>query len=199
MYIINMISVYHIIKKSFERKLLKWDEGKSKENIKDYVFDVCGTQMAIKTTPNERKDSMNNDELRTLLKKTARCLKIICGGIEPKTDVIRSIEECVDDIEQAIESIKFEMNTEYGNTHKSIVVESFPKVIFKTYPDESGDWYIVRCEYVEETNNEYIYKLGRRQILTPVSSPDEQFIMVKLSQRPTENDLENIWKEAVRK
>jgi len=30
MYIINMISVYHIIKKSFERKLLKW----MKENQK---------------------------------------------------------------------------------------------------------------------------------------------------------------------
>lgn len=172
------------------------DEGKSKENSKDHVFNACGHKWSLKTIPDERKDSMNNDELRTLLKKTTRCLKIICGGIEPKPDIIRSVEKCVDDLEQAIESI-FEMNVEYGNAHKPIVVESFPEVIFKTYPDESDAWYTVRCEYVEETNNGYIYKLGRRQILTPFSSPDEQFIMVKLSKRPTENDLENIWKEAV--
>ncbi|MBR5296342.1 MAG: hypothetical protein IKU29_00525 [Parabacteroides sp.] len=175
------------------------NEGKSKENNKDYVFDVWGHKLPLKEIPDERKDSMNNGELRKLLKETLKCLKIICGGIEPKPDVIRSVEKCANDIEQAIETIKFEMNIEYGNTHKPMVVESFPKVIFKSYPDESGNWYIIRCEYIGETNNVYIYKLGRRQILTPVSSPDEQFIMVKLSQRPTENDLANIWKEAVGK
>lgn len=148
--------------------------------------------MAIKTIPNERKDSMNNTELRKLLKETVKCLKIICGGIEPKSDVIQSVEKCVNDLEHAIESA----NTEYGNTQKPMVVESFSNSIFKTYGDQEDDkWYILRCTYVEETNNGYVYNIGRRPILEHV----EQNINVKLSQRPTENDLENIWKEAVRR
>lgn len=156
--------------------------------------------MVIKTIPNERKDSMNNVELRKLLKETVKCLKIICGGIEPKPDVIRSVEKCVNDLEHAIESAKFEMDGEYGNTHKPILIESFPNSIFKTYEDQEDDeWYILRCTYVGETNNGYVYNIGRRPTLTNFADHVEQNINVKLSQRPTENDLENIWKEVVRK
>lgn len=84
---------------------------------------------------------------------------------------------------------------------ESLVVEAFNGVIFNTYKDDDDNYYILRCQYIEETNNGYIYKIGRRPTLSESRFADhtEQFIMVKLSRRPTENDLPSIWKEAVKR
>lgn len=36
------------------------DEGKSKEDIKDYVFDVCGRKWPLKILPKEEKKNGTN-------------------------------------------------------------------------------------------------------------------------------------------
>ena len=104
-------------------------------------------------------------------------------------------------LDEAQKIIKHNINLEYALQEASpIVVEAFPAVIFSTFKDGDDTWYTIRAEYIEETKTGYVYKLGRRPTLTGFASDaDEQFIMVKLSHRPDENDLKDIWDKAVKK
>lgn len=104
-------------------------------------------------------------------------------------------------LDEAQKIIKNNINLEYTLQEASpIVVEPFPAVIFSTFKDGDDTWYTIRAEYIEETKTGYVYKLGRRPTLTGFASDaDEQFIMVKLSHRPDENDLKDIWDKVVKK
>jgi hypothetical protein len=81
-----------------------------------------------------------------------------------------------------------------------IVVDAFPVVVFSTFKDVDDTWCTIRAEYIEETETGYVYKLGRRPTMTDFASDAvEQFIMVKLSRRPEEKDLKEIWDKVVKK
>ena len=102
---------------------------------------------------------------------------------------------------EAHEVRKHNINSEYASQETSpTIVDIFPKVIFSTFKDEDDTWYTIRAEYIEETKTGYVYKLIRRPTLTGFSSDaDAQFIMVKLSRRPEEKDLKEIWDKVVKK
>lgn len=108
---------------------------------------------------------------------------------------------CYQVLDEAQEIIKHNINSEYTSQKTSpIIVDAFPAVVFSTFKDEDDTWYTIRAEYIEETEIGYVYKLGRKPTLTGFSSDaDEQFTMVKLSHRPDENDLKDIWDKAVKK
>lgn len=103
-------------------------------------------------------------------------------------------------LDEAQEIIKYNINSGYASQKTSpIIVEAFPAVVFSTFKDVDDTWYTIRAEYIEETETGYVYKLIRRPTLTGFSSDaDAQFIMVKLSHRPDENDLKDIWDKAVK-
>lgn len=103
-------------------------------------------------------------------------------------------------LDEAQKIIEHNINSEYASQEASpIIVDAFPAVIFSTFKDEDDTWYTIRAEYIEETKTGYVYKLGRRPTLTGFASDAaEQFIMVKLSRRPDENDLKDIWDKAVK-
>lgn len=104
-------------------------------------------------------------------------------------------------LDEAQKIIKHDINLEHALQEASpIVVDAFPAVIFSTFKDEDDTWYTIRAEYIEETETGYVYKLGRKPTMSGFASDaDEQFIMVKLSHRPDENDLKDIWDKAVKK
>lgn len=103
-------------------------------------------------------------------------------------------------LDEAQKFIKESINAEYGdkdNSSEDIFIESFPEVIFKTYPgnDEGTIWYTIRCQYVSADRGGYIYKLARMEIM----SKTEQYIMVKLKRHPTEDELIKIWEVATKR
>lgn len=105
-------------------------------------------------------------------------------------------------LDEAQKIIKHNINSEYDLQEEvsPIVVEAFPTAVFSTFKDEDDAWYIIRAEYIEETETGYVYKLGRKPTMTGFTSDAvERFIMVKLSRRPEENDLKEIWDKAVKK
>lgn len=104
-------------------------------------------------------------------------------------------------LDEAQKIIKNNINSEQASQEVSpVIVDAFPAVIFSTFKDEDDMWYTIRTEYIEETETGYVYKLIRRPTLTGFSSDaDAQFIMVKLSHRPDENDIKDIWNKAVKK
>lgn len=104
-------------------------------------------------------------------------------------------------LDEAQKIIKNNINSEQASQEVSpVIVDAFPAVIFSTFKDEDDMWYTIRTEYIEETETGYVYKLIRRPTLTGFSSDaDAQFIMVKLSHRPDENDIKDIWDKAVKK
>lgn len=104
-------------------------------------------------------------------------------------------------LDEAQKIIKHNINIEYALQEASpTIVDIFPEVIFSTFKNEDDTWYTIRAEYIEETETGYVYKLIRRPTLTGFSSDaDAQFIMVKLSHRPDENDLKDIWDKAVKR
>ena len=101
---------------------------------------------------------------------------------------------------EAHEVRKHNINSEYASQETSpTIVDIFPKVIFSTFKDEDDTWYTIRAEYIEETKTGYVYKLGRKPTMTGFASEAvEQFTMIKLSRRPGENDLKDIWDKAVK-
>ena len=103
-------------------------------------------------------------------------------------------------LDEAQKIIEHNINSEYTLQEVSpIIVDTFPAVIFSTFKDEDDKWYIIRAEYFGETKTGYVYKLGRKPTITGfVSDAVEQFIMVKLSRRPEEKDLKEIWDNAVK-
>ena len=104
-------------------------------------------------------------------------------------------------LDEAQKIIKHNINLEYALQEvPPIVVDAFPAVIFSTFKDDKDDtWYTIRAEYIEETESGYVYKLGRRPTMTGFASDAvEQFIMVKLSRRPEEKDLKEIWDKVVK-
>ena len=106
-------------------------------------------------------------------------------------------------LDEAQKIIKHNINSEYASQNTSpVIVDAFPAVIFSTFKDADDTWYTIRAEYIEETENGYVYKLIRRPTLTGFASDAvEQFIMVKLSKlsrRPDENDIKDIWDKAVK-
>lgn len=107
---------------------------------------------------------------------------------------------CYQVLDEAQKIIKYNLNSEYVSQKTSpIIVEAFPAVIFSTFKDEDDTWYTIRAEYIEQTETGYVYKLIRRPTMTGFASDaDAQFIMVKLSHRPDENDLKDIWDKAVK-
>lgn len=105
-------------------------------------------------------------------------------------------------LDEAQKIIKHNINSEYDLQEEvsPIVVDAFPASVFSTFKDEDDAWYIIRAEYIEETETGYVYKLGRKPTMTGFTSDAvERFIMVKLSRRPEENDLKEIWDKAVKK
>ena len=99
-------------------------------------------------------------------------------------------------LDEAQKIIKNNINSEYASREVSpIIVDAFPAVIFSTFKDDKDDtWYTIRAEYIEETETGYVYKLVRKPTMTGFTSDAvEQFIMVKLSRRPEEKDLKDIW------
>ena len=104
-------------------------------------------------------------------------------------------------LDEAQKIIKHNINLEYALQEvPPIVVDAFPAVVFSTFKDVDDTWYTIRAEYIEETETGYVYKLGRRPTMTGFSSDAvEQFIMVKLSRRPEEKDLKEIWDKVVKK
>lgn len=102
-------------------------------------------------------------------------------------------------LNEAQKFIKESINAEYGdnNSSEDILIESFPGVIFKTYPgnDEGTIWYTIRCEFNGAVCGGYIYKLSRKEIM----SKTEQYIMVKLKRHPTEDELVKIWEVATKR
>ena len=107
---------------------------------------------------------------------------------------------CYQVLDEAQKMIKHNINSEYASQEAStIIVDAFPAVIFSTFKDDDT-WYTIRAEYIEETETGYVYKLIRKPTMTGFASDaDAQFIMVKLSRRPDENDLKDIWNKAVKK
>lgn len=103
-------------------------------------------------------------------------------------------------LDEAQKIIKNNINSEQASQEAlRFIVDAFPAVIFNTFKDADDTWYTIRAEYIEETENGYVYKLSRRLTMTAfVSDADAQFIMVKLSHRPDENDLKDIWDKAVK-
>ena len=103
-------------------------------------------------------------------------------------------------LDEAQKIIKNNINSEQASQEPlRFIVDAFPAVIFSTFKDEDDTWYTMRAEYVEETETGYVYKLARRSTLAGfISKPVEQFIMVKLSHRPEEKDLKDIWDNAVK-
>lgn len=104
-------------------------------------------------------------------------------------------------LDEAQKIIKNNINSEYASQEAStIIVDAFPAVIFSTFKDDDDTWHTIRAEYIEETETGYVYKLIKRPTMTGFASDaDAQFIMVKLSRRPDENDLKDIWNKAVKK
>ena len=104
-------------------------------------------------------------------------------------------------LDEAQKIIKHNINIEYALQEASpTIVDIFPEVIFSTFKDEDDTWYTLRAEYIEETKTGYVYKLIRRPTMTGFASDAaEQFTMVKLSHRPDENDLKDIWDKAVKR
>ena len=104
-------------------------------------------------------------------------------------------------LDEAQKIIKHNINIEYALQEASpTIVDIFPEVIFSTFKDEDDTWYTIRAEYIEETKTGYVYKLVRKLTMTGFASDAaEQFIMVKLSHRPDENDLKDIWDKAVKR
>lgn len=104
-------------------------------------------------------------------------------------------------LDEAQKIIKHNINSEYTSQEASpVIVDAFPAVIFSTFKDDDDTWYTIRAEYIEETETGYVYKLIKRPTMTGFASDaDAQFIMVKLSHRPDENDLKDIWNKAVKK
>ena len=103
-------------------------------------------------------------------------------------------------LDEAQKFIKESINAEYGdknNSSEDILIESFPGVIFKTYPgnDEGTIWYTIRCEFNGAVCGGYIYKLSRKEIM----SKTEQYIMVKLKRHPTEDELVKMWEVATKR
>jgi hypothetical protein len=107
---------------------------------------------------------------------------------------------CYQVLDEAQKIIKYNINSGYASQKTSpIIVDAFPAVIFSTFKDENDTWYTIRAEYIEETETGYVYKLVRRPTMTGFASDaDAQFIMVKLSHRPDENDLKDIWDKVVK-
>ena len=103
-------------------------------------------------------------------------------------------------LDEAQKIIKNNINSEQASQESlRFIVDAFPAVIFSTFKDADDTWYTIRAEYIEETETGYVYKLIRRPTLTGFSSDaDAQFIMVKLSHRPDENDLKDIWDKVVK-
>lgn len=103
-------------------------------------------------------------------------------------------------LDEAQKIIKNNINSECASQEAlRFIVDAFPAVIFSTFKDENDTWYTIRAEYIEETETGYVYKLIRRPTMTGFASDaDAQFIMVKLSHRPDENDLKDIWDKAVK-
>ena len=103
-------------------------------------------------------------------------------------------------LDEAQKIIKNNINSEQASQEAlRFIVDAFPAVIFSTFKDENDTWYTIRAEYIEETENGYVYKLLRRPTMTGFSSDAvEQFIMVKLSHRPDENNLKDIWDKVVK-
>lgn len=104
-------------------------------------------------------------------------------------------------LDEAQKIIKHSINLEYDSQKASpVIVDTFPAVIFGTFKDMDDTWYTIRAEYIEETKTGYVYKLIRRPTMTGFASDaDAQFIMVKLSHRPDENDLKYIWDKVVKR
>jgi hypothetical protein len=103
-------------------------------------------------------------------------------------------------LDEAQKIIKNNINSEQASQEAlRFIVDAFPAVIFSTFKDEDDTWYTIRAEYIEQTETGYVYKLIRKPTLTGFASDaDAQFIMVKLSHRPNENDLKDIWDKAVK-
>lgn len=103
-------------------------------------------------------------------------------------------------LDEAQKIIKNNINSEQASQEPlRFIVDAFPAVIFSTFKDEDDTWYTMRAEYIEETETGYVYKLARRLTMTAFASDaDAQFIMVKLSHRPEEKDLKDIWDKAVK-
>jgi hypothetical protein len=107
---------------------------------------------------------------------------------------------CYQVLDEAQKIIKNNINSEQASQEASrFIVDAFPAVIFSTFKDEDDTWYTIRAEYIEQTETGYVYKLIRRPTMTGFASDaDAQFIMVKLSHRPDENDLKDIWDKVVK-
>ena len=107
---------------------------------------------------------------------------------------------CYQVLDEAQKIIKNNINSEQASQEAlRFIVDAFPAVIFSTFKDADDTWYTIRAEYIEETETSYVYKLIRRPTMTGFASDaDAQFIMVKLSHRPDENDLKDIWDKAVK-
>ena len=103
-------------------------------------------------------------------------------------------------LDEAQKIIKYNINSEHVSQEAStIIVDAFPAVIFSTFKDADDTWYTIRAEYIEQTETGYVYKLIRRPTMTGFASDaDAQFIMVKLSHRPDENNLKDIWDKVVK-
>jgi hypothetical protein len=107
---------------------------------------------------------------------------------------------CYQVLDAAQKIIKNNINSEQASQEAlRFIVDAFPAVIFSTFKDDDDTWYTIRAEYIEETETGYVYKLIKRPTMTGFASDaDAQFIMVKLSHRPDENDLKDIWDKAVK-
>ena len=107
---------------------------------------------------------------------------------------------CYQVLDEAQKIIKYNINSEQASQEAlRFILDAFPAVIFSTFKDADDTWYTIRAEYIEETKTGYVYKLIRRPTMTGFASDaDAQFIMVKLSHRPDENDLKDIWDKAVK-
>lgn len=107
---------------------------------------------------------------------------------------------CYQVLDEAQKIIKNNINSEQASQEAlRFIVDAFPAVIFSTFKDADDTWYTIRAEYIEQTETGYVYKLIRRPTMTGFASDaDAQFIMVKLSHRPDENDLKDIWDKVVK-
>ena len=107
---------------------------------------------------------------------------------------------CYQVLDEAQKIIKYNINSEQASQEAlRFIVDAFPAVIFSTFKDADDTWYTIRAEYIEQTETGYVYKLIRRPTMTGFASDaDAQFIMVKLSHRPDENNLKDIWDKVVK-